>query len=226
MRKILKDLLIRLPHNYKKSLKNNNIANLFQILAQELKEAELAKEEIRDSRNIKLASGITLDKLGENVQQKRHNRGDNAFRFLIRAKIISNLSSGTIDDIINILAIALNISPTEIELRENLDGELASVYLSIPLAPVSKLDFIGSKKDIGDKGISQKEILSLNIKEFLSFLEEILAGGVNAYTMLRGSFSLGDANLGLDKIYSKKEGFADYHDSKRIKGGFFGSWEP
>jgi hypothetical protein len=193
---ILKDLLKRLPHNYKATT-NSQIAKLFGVIATELAELKEAKNDITHSRSIDQAIGQTLDNLGHNVQQGRGQREDKTFRFFIKARIAINRSSGSISDIISIIANLLNIETEEIKVKERLDGEMASIYLSLPLKAINK---IGLKRD-----------------EFLIVLNQILAAGVRPYTRLRGSFTLGDTA----DSSSTDQGFGDVNSNR---GGYFGSW--
>lgn len=87
---------------------NDEESNIYKLLSiGHLEHEEIFKslEAIEKSRDIDEAFGFTLDKAGKNVLELRKGRDDEAYRRAIKIKIISNLSAGTIQEIIDIAEI-------------------------------------------------------------------------------------------------------------------------
>lgn len=73
-----------------------------RILVEPIQEAQNAIQQLKLLRAIATATGWQLDVLGKIVGQKRNGLGDDDYRRFIRAKILVNRSSGTIDQLIKI----------------------------------------------------------------------------------------------------------------------------
>lgn len=87
---------------------NDDESNIYKLLSiGHLEHEEIFKslEAIERSRDIDEACGFTLDKAGKNVLELRKGRTDEDYRRAIKIKIISNLSAGTIQEIVDIAEI-------------------------------------------------------------------------------------------------------------------------
>lgn len=191
------DMLERLTSVYFKD-PNSNLGKFIEVISKEIEEIRHAYSDIKIIRDIDLAYGINLDRAGENVQQQRGQLNDEKYRILIKGRIARNRSSGSIPKIIEVLATMLNIELSEIEISEKPDGEMASIYISVPLKP------------IGEAGLSRDH--------FIAIVNRICGGGVRPYSRLRGTFEFSD----LATIYDPTSGFSDTNNPDT--GGYFGSW--
>lgn len=90
----------RLPERFRKP---NNEKLYYVLYGYSYDEMEKALEGIEDSRDLKKASGKSLDLLGANVGQLRQGEDDERYRLLIQTKIIANLSMGDIPTINHVL---------------------------------------------------------------------------------------------------------------------------
>ena len=68
-------------------------------------------DEIYNSRSIDDSVGLELDNIGDDLGQPRYGRSDDDYKFVLKTKIIASHSSGTTNDIINIIADALEVDP-------------------------------------------------------------------------------------------------------------------
>lgn len=105
-------------HFYKDE--DGNLYKLIDICADELGRVKSTNDLIESWRDIDKAKGKTLDLIGENINQNRGAATDEVYRILLKSKIARNLSDGTIDTIIRVIAVALNADLEEIKIREGL----------------------------------------------------------------------------------------------------------
>ena len=90
----------RLPERFRKP---NNEKLYYVLYGYGFDEMEKALEGVEDSRDLKKATGRSLDLLGANVGQLRQGEDDERYRLLIQTKIIANLSMGDIPTINHVL---------------------------------------------------------------------------------------------------------------------------
>lgn len=90
----------RLPERFRKP---NNEKLYYVLYGYGFDEMEKALESVEDSRDLKKATGKSLDYLGANVGQFRQGEDDERYRLLIQTKIIANLSMGDIPTINHVL---------------------------------------------------------------------------------------------------------------------------
>lgn len=136
MRKRLLDLFEKGPES--------NISKLLKLAAVPMDELQAVLWQIDAWRELDQAKGTTLDLIGSNVGQPRGAVNDAIYRALIRSKIARNLSTGTIDSIIEVLALALDSEPTTIQLDElwqdPADPEPAAIRIAeIPLTRLNEM---------------------------------------------------------------------------------------
>lgn len=93
--------------------------NLVSLFADELVLLKDTNDLMQSWRDIDKARGKTLDLIGENINQDRGTASDEVYRILLKSKIARNLSDGTIDTIIQVIATALSADLNEIKLRES-----------------------------------------------------------------------------------------------------------
>ncbi len=194
----LKNMLSKLPHYFKR---DGNIAKLFSVFSDQFKELKQTIDTVEEWRDIDKAQGTTLDAIGENVIQPRGQATDSVYRILLKSKIARNLSDGTINTIIRVLATALSVSPTEIKLEEKWndvnDSEPAA--LKVIELPIARLNEAG-----------------LDPYNFARIVKRTVAGGVSVSAIeLTGTFEFGTTAMEADN----DKGFADIDGTI---GGYFG----
>lgn len=90
----------RLPERFRKP---NNEKLYYVLYGYGFDEMEKALESVGDSRDVRKATGKSLDGLGANVGQYRQGKDDDRYRLLIQTKIMANLSMGDIPTINQVL---------------------------------------------------------------------------------------------------------------------------
>lgn len=101
-----------LPEQFKNS---TNLKAFIHSMINRVQEAENMLFDLWQSRWIDNASGVQLDGLGSIVGIDRDGDSDTVYRLRIRARILSNVSNGTGDDVIRVaqtLADAASVSVT------------------------------------------------------------------------------------------------------------------
>ncbi len=131
--------------NVKSSLPiETNIGKLFSVLAWGLDSVQEQAELIKLWDNIDNARGYVLDRYGANFGVKRNEASDAFYRLLIKVKLLSQLSGGDINTVINGAAALFNVPAEKITFTElfpakiqvevdvtNLDSETLSMLLEI-----------------------------------------------------------------------------------------------
>lgn len=122
---------------------DSNIGKLILLMTNELDELNDTLRQVEEWGDLDKAQGITLELYGENVGQPRGRATDEVLRVLIRAKIARNASDGTMDNVIEALALSLNADPSTIrivELYEDPDTpEPAAIAITgIPLEAINR----------------------------------------------------------------------------------------
>lgn len=155
----------------KKDGSNNN--KLIILLSEKIDTLESTFTKIESWRDINQAEGTTLDELGANVGQKRGTLSDEMLRVLIRARIARNASDGTINKMIEALALSLDASPSTIKIKA-LYNEGQPAALMIEGIPIDALNKTG-----------------LTAAQFGYIAQEVAAGGIRVASVdLSGTFVL------------------------------------
>jgi len=68
-------------------------------------------DEIYKAKQIDDAQGEELDNIGDEIQQPRYGVDDEEYKFILKTQIIVSRSTGTVNDIISIVANSLEIDP-------------------------------------------------------------------------------------------------------------------
>ncbi len=95
---ILSKIKSLITDNYDKQSKSN-ISKLSHLIARELNILDLTLKRTEQWRDIDLAKGLTLNKIGRNFVEPRLNRTDAEYRSFIMTKIFANRSAGDIETI-------------------------------------------------------------------------------------------------------------------------------
>ncbi|MEK3727159.1 DUF2612 domain-containing protein [Lysinibacillus sp. FSL W8-0953] len=182
---------------------DSNISKLMSIFAAEAQEVKATNDRIRQWRNIDDAEGVGLDLIGQNVNQPRGVANDEVYRILLKSKIARNLSDGTIDMIIQVLAIALSVEPKMIKIKEkwNDPEEPEPAAIKVIELPLTKLNEAG-----------------LDPTNFVRIVQRTVAAGVKVGVIeLTGTFEFSDITNSIDNI----AGFGDIYDE--TIGGYLGA---
>lgn len=198
---IAKDLLRRLTDVYTKD-PNSNIGKLMAIFADQLTDLEATLDRTRKWRDINLAQGKTLDRIGENVVQPRGVATDEVYRILIKSKIARNLSKGDNNTIISVLATALDVLFSEITIEEmyNDTDEPEPAAIKVIQLPIARLNEVG-----------------MDPVQFARIVQRTVAAGVRVGVIeLTGTFEFGS----IDGVADPDKGFSDID---QLIGGTLGA---
>lgn len=161
-----------LPDVFSKK-EDSNIGKLVKILSEQIDDLTDTFVLIEIWRDINQAEGTTLDKIGKDVGQYREDASDNAYRILIKSKILRDRSDGTIDDLIKNLAYLLQIQESEVVLHSQYEENIpASLYSEVDLSKILLMD--------------------LTVERFSEILNNITGTGVSMDIWFRGSFLFSD----------------------------------
>ncbi|WP_427110452.1 hypothetical protein [Lysinibacillus xylanilyticus] len=179
---------------------DSNISKLMSIFSAE--EVKATNDRIRQWRNIDDAEGVGLDLIGQNVNQPRGVANDEVYRILLKSKIARNLSDGTIDMIIQVLAIALSVDPKMIKIKEkwNDPDEPEPAAIKVIELPLTKLNEDG-----------------LDPTNFVRIVQRTVAAGVVGVIELTGTFEFGD----ITNLIDNTKGFGDVNNE--AVGGYLGA---
>ena len=89
-------MLEKIPDTFSKK-KESKTAKLFKLIADEMEELRQTLNLIESWRDIDLAGGEVLGRIGNNVQEKRRGKNDTKYRQFIKTKIIANRSKGDVE---------------------------------------------------------------------------------------------------------------------------------
>lgn len=106
--------LNRLPYQFRQT-GSTNITRLVTLIVAPYQELQVALMQLLLYRTLDTAVASNLDVLGKVVGQSRNGLGDDDYRRYIRARIATNRSRGTRDDLIRIAQLILNDTTATIE---------------------------------------------------------------------------------------------------------------
>lgn len=111
-----------------------------QIVSEELDDIKIVYKRIEDWRDLQQAEGVALDKIGQDLLQFRGEVNDEVYRVLIASRIARDKATGTYNNMIEVLSLALNVDPTEIVIEEGIAGEPQTITLiQIPLGTLIQI---------------------------------------------------------------------------------------
>ncbi|MEG1562543.1 MAG: hypothetical protein RR365_02260 [Bacteroides sp.] len=161
----MSEMLYALTSAYSKKDYNNrlqvqfletNIGKLFSVFAWGLSLVNKQSELIMLWDDLDNARDFVLDRYGANFGVKRLNSDDRFYRLSIKVKLMSQLSGGDSDTIINAAASLFDIMPEKIEIEEIFPAKIV-LYL-----------------DISDFTLERQEMLPVIIK----LIKRIIAAGI------------------------------------------------
>lgn len=186
---------------------DSNITKLMKIFSDELQQLNTTINRVGEWRDIDEAKGVVLDDIGTNIKQPRGVATDDVYRILLKSKIARNLSDGSINTIIRVLAIALSCDYNQIKIKEKWDDEHEPEEAAIKVIelPLERLNATG-----------------LDPINFARLVQKTVIGGVKVDVIeLTGTFEFGDETNAIDY----ESGFGDIFDDSI--GGYLGAaWTP
>jgi hypothetical protein len=187
----------RLTDNYKKN-PESNVTKLLSLIAEEIQKNEDAIEKIAEWRDIDIAEGKTLDKIGADFKQYRGLLDDEPYRVLIKSRIKRNLSDGSINTLIEFFSVILQVPYEEVEIIELWEqGQHAALKMEFPLESIVAT--------------------GLSLNQFSTFINMVTAVGVRAEVLFEGTFAFAS---GTSEELDAEAGFSDIEGST---GGYFGA---
>jgi len=196
----LVNMLKRLTDNYRKD-PESNVGKLLNIAAGELEDIKASIEKTGQWRSIDDAQGKTLDRIGANFQQLRGQAPDSVYRILIKSKIARNLSDGSINTLIQTLAITLDIEPEGIKIRElwsDASPEPAAIFIGVPYDALN--------------------VVGMTLNQFGRLCNRIVAAGVRADVLVEGTFEFSSI---VDESETDSE--AGFSNLEQTTGGYLGA---
>lgn len=196
------EMIKMLPDAYRKD-KNSNNYKLFKMLDSNIEEISFTQEKIREYHCLDLAQGKALDLFGENLGLERKGLSDDVYRVLLKAKVLRNQGTGSLNNTTELIAYALNTDISNIKLSEDFETGGKRGYVTINNIPLTTLNNIG-----------------MSITEYEEMMKSIIPIGIGlSVTNLEGTFSfaIGDGTV-LEE--DENTGFAD---DNQTKGGTLGA---
>lgn len=197
----VKDVVKYFVDRFNKS-SDSYLYKLISLFTEELELLDGTNNLMLEWRDIDKAQGPALDLIGENINQKRGVATDEVYRVLLKSKIARNLSDGTINTIINVIATALSTDKKNINIVEGWTDETNPEQASIKLMemPLEAINKAG-----------------LDPANFVRIIQKTVAGGVKVQSVeLTGTFEFGDTSMATDN----DKGFADIEGTV---GGYLGA---
>lgn len=142
---------------------------LLNTIGEEFEDLHTARDEAMLSSYVDTATGAQLDKIGSFVfLPRRHEETDDHYRGRLKVQLRTLIGGGTIPDIKETSAILLGTQPSEVDIIEDFDNEPA------------RFDINFSDQYLSDS--------TVEVSDFVSFLDEIRAAGVRIFGSIEGSF--------------------------------------
>jgi hypothetical protein len=149
-----------------------NIGKLFAIFSWGLDSVQEQAELVKLWDDIDYAKGFVLDRYGANFGVQRNGAADAFYRLMIRVKLLSQLSGGDIDTVINAAASLFGIPPEKVVLTEIFPAKIGIEVNEADLDPETlemASDIIAMIKRILAAGIGLVAVLQ-SYREFKSNL--------------------------------------------------------
>lgn len=118
-----------------------NIGKLFSILAWGLDTVQEQTELIRLWDNIDNARGSVLDRYGANFGVQRYGTDDSYYRLTIKVKVLSQLSGGDTDTVIQAAGALLDVDFSEVEFEDVFPAKIA-LYVDLEILSQDRRDLI------------------------------------------------------------------------------------
>jgi len=155
--------------------KNSNNYKLVNIIAPEFDELRGVIEHMKLYLDFDEATGKTLDKLAKNVNQLRGRVNDIILRTLIRTKIASDMSDGTINTVMKVIGFIISDNEGQVRIEE--------LYNDSGTPEPAAFRVVAPMENVVMSGIT--------LNQFIQILNAIKAAGVRISADLKGTFIFG-----------------------------------
>lgn len=118
-----------------------NIGKLFSVYAWGLGLVHEQSDLIKLWDNLDYACGTVLDRYGTNFGVQRYGSNDTYYRIAIKVKVLSQLSGGDVNTVLNAAAELLGVDMPKVLLEENFPAKIA-LYVDQDLLDEERLDMI------------------------------------------------------------------------------------
>lgn len=129
-----------ITNNYKTD-EDSNIGKLMSIIASEISETENTVMTVDYNRDVDVATGVNLEKIGSNFGEVRGGKSDETYRQYIKTRMRANLSGGEMETLIEVLNVFFSGNLKSIEESWNVndgaiyDGEPANIVITFYSTP-------------------------------------------------------------------------------------------
>lgn len=192
-----------LPDYYEKSKSSNN----YKLLEIEKVSVDTLDNDIKDlleMLEIDNAVGKTLDMYGEMVNQQRGLATDDQYRFMIRSKIMQNLSTGDYGSVLKALYMTFGCDPADISIAQSEQPCVVAVK-KVPFEIISKA--------------------GLNVRQTVQLIQRLIPVGITIETFnFTGTFEFSASENDMETD-GKIKGFTDTEDNMTMSsatGGYLG----
>lgn len=127
----LRHMINTLPDSVNKDY-DSNVVKLFKIISYQIVKTRFAAERVENWRDLKLARGKALDKIGKQYDVVRGDSDDDFYRFLIRFKQFQSRADGSVNSLINVISGVLEADPKDIHVTDFPNEPQAIVIDNIP----------------------------------------------------------------------------------------------
>lgn len=193
------NLADNLPDSYSKQTDSNN----YKILSVEQVTAASLRKDIKDTEailDINNAKGKTLELYGEMLNQPRGQASDDQYLFMIRSKIMRNISGGDYNSVIKAICATFNCKASEVFIKEK-EAPCTVEIVSLPLGTLNTA------------GLTSKQTVEL-IKRLLPVCISIES------FYFDGTFTFAENEETSE--YDEQAGFCDVESG--TVGGYFGDF--
>lgn len=197
---MLNDFLTMLTDKFVKN-PDSNIGKLFAIVSAQVDDLENTHDTIEKWHAIDNAQGVTLDEIGDDINQPRGQATDEIYRIMLKAKMVRGDSDGTYNKIIDSLAKTLNCPHSDITVRSSIeDGEGEPMAIIVDKAPLVELNRVG-----------------MSGSQFAQIVQQVIAADVSVTrTLVQGTFSFASGSS------LESDTAAGFADAGQTEGGMLG----
>lgn len=178
----------RLPVQFRKP----KIERLLTAIIRPIQTVENAFQQLLTQRTIDTAVGAQLDAIGLIVNEPRNGLGDDEYRRLVRARVATSRSRGTVEDLLQIVRLVVDDQAATIEVRQA--GVAAVTILVVEQVPEAVADILGG---------FLREAKSGGVKIVLETGAQPVARWFRWNTAHRGYGSASDPTLGGTLIHAQ-----------------------
>ena len=201
----------RLPDAYLKRYGDgtkSNHAKMLELNELQRDEFKEVMTQVLESLDIDIATGATLDKFGETINQKRGSLNDEQYRIMLRFKIAKLLNKGDYNSLMTLACFLLECEYGDLVVQDV--GNATIEIVSLPLAVLHNAGFTFS--------------------QVIDMIKDLIPCGVNiSDANFIGKFEFGDWNELLSDeenealLYDEGTDFATcFADAEETLGGYLG----